>query len=158
MQSGGQCRPLVLQFHQSIQHCYSFISHFSTTTAQSQAFWVKMLCSHIRQVLLQVSMSNWEARTLSSSQIQYAALDALLTGQVFRGLRLWHSAPSVCATCHQTLGEMQPQHHFFCTNENCKSRTFGSWAGLESHTKRVAHSPSVARCRECGRIHLKDTA
>ncbi|KAL3147260.1 hypothetical protein ABBQ32_002751 [Trebouxia sp. C0010 RCD-2024] len=43
-----------------------------------------------------VSMSNWEARTLTSQQIKYAALDALLTGQVFRGLRLWHSAPSAC--------------------------------------------------------------
>lgn len=34
-----------------------------------------------------ISMSNWEALQLSARQIQYAALDALLAGHAFRGLR-----------------------------------------------------------------------
>lgn len=32
-------------------------------------------------------MSNWELPRLSLQQIQYAALDALLAGHAFRGLR-----------------------------------------------------------------------
>ena len=34
-----------------------------------------------------VSMSNWQAPQLTARQIQYAALDALLAGHAFRGLR-----------------------------------------------------------------------
>lgn len=40
----------------------------------------------------------------SPLQIQYAALDALLTGHIFRGLRLWHASPSACTLCRQLLG------------------------------------------------------
>jgi hypothetical protein len=49
-------------------------------------------------------MSNWEARSLSRGQVKYAALDVLVAGQVFRGLRLWHSSPSPCASCLLPLG------------------------------------------------------
>lgn len=51
-----------------------------------------------------VSQSNWACAQLSPAQVQYAALDALLTGGVFRGLRLWHAAPSPCAACKMPLG------------------------------------------------------
>jgi hypothetical protein len=51
-----------------------------------------------------VSMSNWETRALSRIQVQYAALDVFLAGQVFRGLRLWHTCQEPCATCLQLLG------------------------------------------------------
>ena len=115
----------------------------------------KRLCTVTAALLLQISMSNWEARHLDSQQVHYAALDALVTGQVFRGLRLWHSAPSACATCHQTLGEALPKPDLFCMHPNCRSRTFGSLPSLESHTNKAAHSPSVARCLECGRLHQK---
>jgi len=43
---------------------------------------------------MQVTMSDWEQRALSQQQIVYAALDALVTGQLFRGLRLLHSNSS----------------------------------------------------------------
>jgi hypothetical protein len=49
-------------------------------------------------------MSNWEARQLSARQVQYAALDAIITGHIFRGLRLWHASPSACTSCRQMLG------------------------------------------------------
>lgn len=41
-----------------------------------------------------VTMSDWEQRALSRQQIVYAALDALVTGQLFRGLRLRHAGPT----------------------------------------------------------------
>jgi hypothetical protein len=53
-----------------------------------------------------VSMSNWETRALSRIQVQYAALDVFLAGQVFRGLRLWHTCQEPCATCLQLLGSV----------------------------------------------------
>lgn len=53
---------------------------------------------------VQVTMSNWEARQLSARQMQYAALDAIITGHVYRGLRLWHASPSACTSCRQLLG------------------------------------------------------
>ena len=46
------------------------------------------------QASMQVTMSDWEQKALSQQQIVYAALDALVTGQLFRGLRLLHSNSS----------------------------------------------------------------
>ena len=57
----------------------------------------------------QVTMSNWEARALSLRQVQYGALDALLCGHVFRGLRLWHANPSACPACLVMLGTAPPR-------------------------------------------------
>lgn len=54
-----------------------------------------------------VTMSNWEARQLSPTQLQYAALDAVVTASVYRGLRLWHASPSACTACRQMLGEVR---------------------------------------------------
>ena len=54
-------------------------------------------------------MSNWEARELSVRQVHYGALDALLCGHVFRGLRLWHASPSACPSCRKMLGVMRDQ-------------------------------------------------
>ena len=54
--------------------------------------------------VVQVVMSNWEARRLSARQVAYAALDALVTGQLLRGLRLWHSSPSACPSCRSAIG------------------------------------------------------
>ena len=52
-------------------------------------------------------MSNWEAWNLSAPQIQYAALDAIITGHIFRGLRLWHASPSACTSCRRPLGAVR---------------------------------------------------
>lgn len=54
-----------------------------------------------------VSLSNWAAPRLSLAQLQYAALDALLTGAVFRGLRLWHASPCACTGCGHALGAVR---------------------------------------------------
>ncbi len=43
-----------------------------------------------------VSMSNWQAPQLTARQIQYAALDALLAGHAFRGLRYGSPAHPQC--------------------------------------------------------------
>ena len=69
-------------------------------------------------------MSNWEARKLSERQVKYGALDALITGQMLRSLRLWHSSPSACAGCRSSpigapldcsrkLGYTAPHSHLF---------------------------------------------
>jgi len=51
-----------------------------------------------------VSRSDWQRAKLTPAQVQYAALDALVTGCVFRGLRLWHASPSPCTACKQPFG------------------------------------------------------
>jgi ribonuclease D len=51
-----------------------------------------------------VSRSDWQRAKLTPAQVQYAALDALVTGCVFRGLRLWHASPSPCTVCKQPFG------------------------------------------------------
>jgi hypothetical protein len=56
-----------------------------------------------------VTMSNWEQKRLTAKQVQYAALDAILTGNVYRSLRLWHASPSACTSCHQMLGAVSAE-------------------------------------------------
>lgn len=45
---------------------------------------------------IQMTMSNWEVGHLDRRQINYAALDALITGDLFRALRSQHAKPSSC--------------------------------------------------------------
>ena len=139
--------PLVLVYRRSAIQAAS-MSCFGAT--------LRTFSKDLLALMLQVSMSNWEARNLDPGQLQYAALDVLLTGHVFRCLRLWHSAPSVCATCLQTLGEVLPKPRLLCMHVACTSKSFSSLAGLEAHTRsKLSHFPSVVRCSECGRIHPK---
>ena len=85
--------------------------------------------------VVQVVMSNWEARRLSARQVAYAALDALVTGRLLRGLRAWHASPAPCPGCRSPIGapvnaqaafrctlfafstpHYIPPNHFFCLN------------------------------------------
>ncbi|GAB4819761.1 hypothetical protein N2152v2_006807 [Parachlorella kessleri] len=95
-----------------------------------------------------VTMSNWEAWALSPQQIQYAALDALTTGHVFRALRRWHASPSACTSCRQALGTELPKPNWGCLT--CQ-RSFDSLSAAASHVRCKQHEASWCRCRECGR-------
>lgn len=72
-----------------------------------------------------VTMSNWEARTLAPAQLRYAALDAFVTGQLFRLVRRWRRDLGIacCATCLIPFGQVCPwcwhwflsfTHSYFC--------------------------------------------
>lgn len=99
-----------------------------------------------------VTMSNWEARQLSARQVQYGALDAVVTGHIFRGLRLWHASPSACTACRQMLGAVLPQPAWHC--HDC-SRDFSTSGALQSHRAQKRHRVSPAVCDECGRVHAQ---
>ena len=55
-----------------------------------------------------VTMSNWEARTLAPAQLRYAALDAFVTGQLFRLVRRWRRdlGSVCCTTCLIPFGQV----------------------------------------------------
>ncbi|KAK2076814.1 hypothetical protein QBZ16_005040 [Prototheca wickerhamii] len=75
-----------------------------------------------------VTMSNWEARTLAPAQLRYAALDAFVTGQLFRltiDIQDWR-----CGNCNRCLG---------------------SYQALQSHCHSTGHPPMVSQCFDCGR-------
>ncbi|PSC71691.1 Werner Syndrome-like exonuclease [Micractinium conductrix] len=99
-----------------------------------------------------VTMSNWEARHLSAKQVQYAALDAIITGHVYRGLRLWHASPSACTACRQMLGKVLPAPEWRC--HDC-DRSFNHRGALLSHRTHTKHRVSAGVCNECGRVHAK---
>lgn len=71
-----------------------------------------------------VTCSNWASPSLNNQQLKYAALDVLMAGQTFRGLRLWHSthssaSSSPCVTCKVPLGAVLKKLKGFV--ENCHS-------------------------------------
>lgn len=45
---------------------------------------------------LQITTSDWEAPQLSQRQTNYAAMDALITADMFRQLRVLHQDPDYC--------------------------------------------------------------
>jgi len=99
------------------------------------------LCRHVlgREAAKskRVACSNWEAPQLSASQVQYAAFDAWLCGQMFRQLRAWQEpgeggAP-VCELCGVAMGvRVAP----------ALMGSSGSWEGYADRGK---------LCRDCGR-------
>jgi hypothetical protein len=96
-----------------------------------------------------VSMSNWETRSLSRAQVSYAAMDVLVVGQVFRGLRLWHTCPAPCADCVQLLGAV-PEGDGSLVCEDC-GRSFTHLKGLMTHAESTGHKCGWSECRACGR-------
>ena len=71
----GECNFRMLRLHILVKHMLRTVYTFA------EDCW---LC-------LQVTMSDWQYHTLSPDQIVYAALDALVTGQIFRCFRLLHA-------------------------------------------------------------------
>jgi len=55
-----------------------------------------MRTSQCLSMSLQITMSNWESSHLDARQIRYAAMDALVTGDLFRALRQLHANPTPC--------------------------------------------------------------
>lgn len=97
-----------------------------------------------------ISTGNWEARDLSRAQVRYAAMDALVAGQVFRGLRLWHSSPSPCASCLLPLGGANPAPSRLacgaCQYSNKDLRNY------LQHCQDMSHQPLFRLCPACGRV------
>ncbi|MEW5316383.1 MAG: hypothetical protein WDW38_007761 [Sanguina aurantia] len=97
-----------------------------------------------------VSRSNWAARKLTMHQIKYAALDVFTAGQVFRGLRLWHSSPSPCSDCRQDLGTFLPFSTLACGTCSMKCE---DWTAYYSHCVSKGHMLQYMPCSSCGRMH-----
>ncbi|MEW5307871.1 MAG: hypothetical protein WDW36_010243 [Sanguina aurantia] len=97
-----------------------------------------------------VSRSNWAARKLTMHQVKYAALDVFTAGQVFRGLRLWHSSPSPCSDCRQDLGTFLPFSSLACGS--CSMRC-EDWTAYYSHCVSKGHLLQYTPCASCGRMH-----
>lgn len=71
------------------------------------------LCRHVLKREMakskRVATSNWEAPKLSETQVQYAALDSWVCGQMFRQLRAWHDpgglgGVELCEMCGVPFG------------------------------------------------------
>ncbi|GBF96402.1 ribonuclease H [Raphidocelis subcapitata] len=97
-----------------------------------------------------VTMSNWECRVLTRAQIKYAALDVLIAGQVFRGLRLWHRSPSPCASCLQPLGALQPPPSLSCGAAECGRGFGGNVQAYFTHCRSTGHAMDFGECPACG--------
>lgn len=99
-----------------------------------------------------VTMSDWSAPCLTIRQAHYAALDALLTGHIFRGLRLWHSIPSDCAGCKAPLG-LPPSWDASKSLLSCGGcdLRFVGLKKMAAHCKKWGHKRQWSLCAECGR-------
>eukprot|EP01024_Parvocaulis_polyphysoides_P007018 TRINITY_DN12106_c3_g1_i1.p1 TRINITY_DN12106_c3_g1~~TRINITY_DN12106_c3_g1_i1.p1 ORF type:complete len:366 (-),score=15.78 TRINITY_DN12106_c3_g1_i1:43-1140(-) len=98
-------------------------------------------------------LSNWEAKELTMQQIHYAAIDAFLTGQIFRVLRKWHAERDQgdCEICQRQIGEWLPNMKYLCLTESCKKQ-FNSIVKLWKHCKQYSHPMALDLCPKCGRV------
>lgn len=111
-----------------------------------------MTCSF--SAILQVSMSNWEAKVLTRQQIIYASLDALVCGHLLRSLRLWHASPCACPVCRYHMGSVMPTDLvLMCRTKSCQ-RKFKQLSGLQSHVRHTGHVIGLHHCDACGRVAL----
>ena len=96
---------------------------------------------------LQVTMSNWEASYLTPRQVRYAALDALVTSDAFRGLRGLHAAGSRCQGCLLPLGAWPGVLDLHCTHPECARKAPHTHIlGLLQHMKSKQHESNVTTC------------
>jgi hypothetical protein len=84
------------------------------------------------------------------TQVKYAALDVLVAGQVFRGLRLWHRSPSPCARCLQPLGAVQAQPALQCGAPECGKAFGANVAAYLAHCRNTGHAAVFSECVVCG--------
>jgi ribonuclease D len=64
--------------------CWHACADSCVDTCHSLSAGLQVLRTHVKKSKT-VTMSNWAAKDLKSSQIKYAAFDALITGQVRQG-------------------------------------------------------------------------
>lgn len=84
-------------------------------------------------------------------QVKYAALDVLIAGQVFRGLRLWHRSPSPCAGCLQPLGAVQQlPPDLACDAAGCGRSFKENVQAYLHHCRTAGHAAAFGECSECG--------
>ena len=110
-------------------------------------------CCVMAAAAAQVSLSDWEAPSLSSEQIKYAAMDAFITGHLMRCLGLWHSSPSPCPGCKSLLGlpieQLRPKD-LICREPSCR-KSFTTPEAMAHHSKAKQHPGRVFSCELCGR-------
>ncbi|KAL4545176.1 hypothetical protein Ndes2526B_g02288 [Nannochloris sp. 'desiccata'] len=84
------------------------------------------------------------------------ATDALVTGSVFRGLRLWHASPSPCTACRQPFGVEMAAGLGSLTSMVCRecNKNCRHMHGLLSHLKDTGHNGGALLCDECGRVSV----
>ena len=89
-------------------------------------------------------MSNWESYQLTPRQVRYAALDSLLTGDLFRKLRFLHSFPQPCTGCSLQLGHDPGVLDLRCLHEECvNKKAHASVVGLLAHANAKNHPSTI---------------
>ena len=95
----------------------------------------------------QVTMSDWEASYLAPRQVRYAALDALVTSDGFRGLRHLHANGSGCRGCLLPLGAWPGVLDLRCTHPDCtRKQLHNNILGLLQHMRAKWHEGNVTEC------------
>ena len=81
-------------------------------------------------------------------QVKYAALDALLTGMLFRALEEMHFAGKACQDCKTMLGIELPAPNLACS---C-GKVFRDLSDLRAHAAAMSHACNADKCYTCGRL------
>ncbi len=94
---------------------------------------------------MQVIKSNWEEHTLTEEQISYAALDALLTGDIFRRLRQMHASCEPCSDCSVPSGQWVEKLNLQCQQVGCEHRPYRSPEAFLLHMQKFGHPGNIER-------------
>jgi ribonuclease D len=103
---------------------------------------------------LKIVRSDWEAQALSEQQIAYAALDALITGDLFRALRQLHANTAPCPGCLVPIGRWPGKLNLQCQDAVCKVErpAYHSAPAFLEHMHYNGHAGNIQRCGKCTRI------
>lgn len=83
---------------------------------------------------------------MSEAQVKYAALDALVTGDLFRALRQLHANPRPCQGCSLPLGCFSGNLDLRCQHMACKDkRPYQSPGLLLKHMRKMGHKGNIQR-------------